>query len=67
MSRRNKFASSASAAGARSRANITQSKHLRDLRHEQPQSNVSRLQSDYPLSADDIDEQIRSFFAKGPE
>jgi hypothetical protein len=66
MSRSNKFASPVSALVAPSHANITQSKHRRDRRDEQPKGNTSSLQSDHSLSANEINEQIRSFFAKDP-
>ena len=65
MSRSNELpASSASGPGTQSRANIPHPKDLRDPRGERPHRNGSRLKSKNPLSADEIDEQIRWFFAQ---
>jgi len=66
MAHRNEFSGSpVFGPGAQSRADIPQAKDLRDVGGERRQENISPLQSGYPLSADDIDEQIRLFFAKG--
>ena len=66
MGHRTEFSESAvSAPGAQSRADIPRAKDLPDVGGERRQENISRLQSSYPLSVRDVDEQIRLFFAKG--
>lgn len=57
-------ASSASGPGTQSRAYIRHPMDLLDPRGERPLRNASRLKSNNPLSADEIDEQIRWFFAQ---
>jgi hypothetical protein len=65
MSRSNELAaSSAPGPGTQSRAHIPHPKDLRDPRSKLPHRDVAHLKSNNPLSADEIDEQIRWFFAQ---
>jgi len=66
MSGSNDFsASSVANLAALSRADIPQGRDLRDFRIERSRRDESHVHSGHPLSPDEIDEQIRSFFAKG--
>ncbi|MGA8708656.1 MAG: hypothetical protein WB646_16915 [Steroidobacteraceae bacterium] len=65
MSRSNEpSAASASGSGAQARAYSLHPKDLRDPGGERAQSNESSGKARSPLSADDIDEQIRAYFAQ---
>jgi hypothetical protein len=65
MSRSNEFsAASASGSGIQSGAYSLHPKDLRDLGSERAKSNKSSVKACAPLSADDIDEQIRAYFAQ---
>jgi hypothetical protein len=56
MSRKNEF--------SRSQSRHGYSEDRRKLRDERPEDNASRTEPSKSLSADDINEQIRAFFAR---
>ena len=58
------FASSAPGLGTRSPAGSPHPKDLRNYRVKSPQSNESSDNACSTLSADEIDEQIRAYFAQ---
>jgi hypothetical protein len=66
MAHHNEFSGlGVSGPGAQSLTVIAPAKVLPDVGGERRQEDISRLQTDDPLSADDVDEQIRLFFARG--
>jgi hypothetical protein len=65
MSRKNEFAAfQATGPRTRSHSHKQDSEDSRKVRDGQPRNEMSRHKPSAPLSADDVNEQIRAFFAK---